>query len=109
MSVGVAVAVKRADSETVRVFAKDKIRCCHLTVTRVCVMHLKAALPRAYSQLYKHLIGCARFASTSPSTTSTPFLFPAHHNPTPHQIFHLPLNASQADIKARCTSAPASP
>ncbi|KAH9988567.1 hypothetical protein BJV77DRAFT_929202, partial [Russula vinacea] len=42
-----------------------------------------------------------RLASTSHSSTPTPFLFPAHRNPTPHQIFHLPSNASQAEIKAR--------
>jgi len=59
-------------------------------------MHLKAALPRVYSQLQ-----LSRFASTSPSPTSTPFPFPAHRNPAPHQIFHLPSNASQAEIKAR--------
>ncbi|KAI0262339.1 hypothetical protein BC834DRAFT_972133 [Gloeopeniophorella convolvens] len=45
-----------------------------------------------------------RFASTSASasgSTSTPLPFPAHRNPTPYQIFHLPLGASQAEIKAR--------
>ncbi|PFH45555.1 hypothetical protein AMATHDRAFT_158745 [Amanita thiersii Skay4041] len=29
------------------------------------------------------------------------FPFPTHPRPTPHQIFHLPYNASQPDIKAR--------
>jgi hypothetical protein len=52
----------------------------------------------------------ARLASTSPSSpSSTPFPFPAHRNPTPHQIFHLPPNPSQAEIKARCTSTSISP
>src|SRR5258708_30864638 len=72
------------------------------------MMHLplKASLPCAYSQRYRHyFIGHNRFASTSSYPTSTPFPFPAHRNPAPHQIFHLPSNASQADIKARCTSA----
>jgi hypothetical protein len=51
-----------------------------------------------------HIISYARFASTSSSaSSSTPFPFPTHRNPSPHQIFHLPLNASQVEIKARCT------
>lgn len=56
-------------------------------------------------------IGCAaRFASTSSSaSSSTPFPFPDHRNPTPHQIFHLPSNASQTEIKARCTCMSISP
>ncbi|KAH9930199.1 uncharacterized protein B0H18DRAFT_849909, partial [Fomitopsis serialis] len=29
------------------------------------------------------------------------FPFPTHAQPTPHQIFHLPVGASQQDIKAR--------
>lgn len=50
-----------------------------------------------------HIISYARFASTSSSaSSSTPFPFPTHRNPSPHQIFHLPLNASQVEIKARC-------
>ncbi|KAM5530642.1 hypothetical protein V8D89_011564 [Ganoderma adspersum] len=39
----------------------------------------------------------ARFASTS----AGPYPFPTHARPTPHQIFHLPVGASQNDIKAR--------
>ncbi|OSX64564.1 hypothetical protein POSPLADRAFT_1087952, partial [Postia placenta MAD-698-R-SB12] len=27
--------------------------------------------------------------------------FPTHAHPTPHEIFHLPLGATQQDIKAR--------
>ncbi|PPQ99765.1 hypothetical protein CVT24_009668 [Panaeolus cyanescens] len=30
-----------------------------------------------------------------------PYPFPSHRNPTPHQIFHLPHNATPKDIKAR--------
>jgi hypothetical protein len=56
----------------------------------------------------KNTTAHARFASQS-SPSSTPFPFPAHRNPTPHQIFHLPSNASQAEIKARCTFASISP
>ncbi|GLB37154.1 putative dnaJ molecular chaperone homology domain [Lyophyllum shimeji] len=35
------------------------------------------------------------------STTTNPYPFPSHRNPTPHQIFHLPKNASENDIKER--------
>ncbi|KIK67078.1 hypothetical protein GYMLUDRAFT_238422 [Collybiopsis luxurians FD-317 M1] len=35
------------------------------------------------------------------STFPQSFPFPKHSNPTPHQIFHLPHNASQQDIKNR--------
>jgi hypothetical protein len=56
------------------------------------------SLPCAHSH---HLVTHARLASSS---TSSRFPFPSHRNPTPHQIFHLLPGASQADIKARCTS-----
>lgn len=41
---------------------------------------------------------------TRQATTSSkhPFPFPHRTNPTPHEIFHLPRSASQADIKSRC-------
>ncbi|KAH7925308.1 hypothetical protein BV22DRAFT_993851, partial [Leucogyrophana mollusca] len=44
-----------------------------------------------------------RLASTDSSGTHghARFPFPLHPRPTPHQIFHLPLGASQADIKGR--------
>ncbi|KAI1798385.1 hypothetical protein LXA43DRAFT_876187 [Ganoderma leucocontextum] len=52
-------------------------------------------------QLYRSLrlskVHHARFASTSVG----PYPFPTHARPTPHQIFHLPVGASQNDIKAR--------
>ncbi|KAJ7497192.1 hypothetical protein FB451DRAFT_1210442 [Mycena latifolia] len=35
------------------------------------------------------------------TTKSAPFPFPTTPNPTPHQIFHLPRNASQSDVKER--------
>ncbi|KAF9461325.1 hypothetical protein BDZ94DRAFT_824818 [Collybia nuda] len=41
-----------------------------------------------------------RRASTTPKSTN-PFPFPSTPHPTPHQIFHLPINASEGDIKAR--------
>ncbi|KAF8468111.1 hypothetical protein DFH94DRAFT_777198 [Russula ochroleuca] len=56
---------------------------------------------RATNSQLHHLTGYTRLASTSHSSTPTPFPFPAHRNPTPYQIFHLPSNASQAEIKAR--------
>ncbi|KAH8091712.1 hypothetical protein BXZ70DRAFT_952958 [Cristinia sonorae] len=34
-------------------------------------------------------------------SSATPFPFPKHSHPTPHQIFHLPSNASQKEIKSR--------
>ena len=65
-----------------------------------------AAFPCAHSYM-NNIITYARFVSTSSSSpSSTSFPFPAHRNPTPHQIFHLPSNASQAEIKGRCTSIP---
>ncbi|KAF9483075.1 hypothetical protein BDN70DRAFT_800522 [Pholiota conissans] len=33
--------------------------------------------------------------------SKNPFPYPKHPNPTPYQIFHLPVGASQAQIKAR--------
>ncbi|KAL4065708.1 hypothetical protein V8B97DRAFT_1122862 [Scleroderma yunnanense] len=35
------------------------------------------------------------------STFCGPYPFPTHRHPTPHEIFHLPRNASQEKIKAR--------
>ncbi|KAM6502129.1 hypothetical protein JOM56_002106 [Amanita muscaria] len=45
-----------------------------------------------------------RTASTSSGTShpnNNPYPFPAHRNPTPYQLFHLPINATEEDIKAR--------
>ncbi|KAI0318312.1 hypothetical protein OF83DRAFT_1057064 [Amylostereum chailletii] len=44
--------------------------------------------------LYTHT---RRFASIN----TNPYPFPAHAQPTPHQLFHLPLSATQKEIKAR--------
>ncbi|KAF8348230.1 hypothetical protein F5887DRAFT_637709 [Amanita rubescens] len=41
-----------------------------------------------------------RLASTA-ATSDNPYPYPAHRNPTPHQIFHLPANASEENIKTR--------
>ncbi|EGO22532.1 hypothetical protein SERLADRAFT_395912, partial [Serpula lacrymans var. lacrymans S7.9] len=52
--------------------------------------------------VYRFLSVQRRLAHTVPNTSpSTHFPFPAHARPTPHQIFHLPLGASEADIKSR--------
>ena len=73
-------------------------------------MHLQFRIAAATSSLpciHNHLhnfVTHVRLASTS--TSSPPYPFPTHRNPTPHQIFHLPPGASQADIKARCTFGP---
>ncbi|KAJ6499408.1 hypothetical protein C8R45DRAFT_114870 [Mycena sanguinolenta] len=40
----------------------------------------------------------ARHVASKPAAQ---FPFPNSANPTPHQIFHLPRNASQSDVKAR--------
>ncbi|KZT21033.1 hypothetical protein NEOLEDRAFT_1074278 [Neolentinus lepideus HHB14362 ss-1] len=69
-------------------------------------MHL---LSTRLQQLPHHLLVQVqvhvRLASTSKSANGPQaqqqFSFPAHPNPTPHQIFHLPAGASQSDIKAR--------
>ncbi|KAI0093409.1 hypothetical protein BDY19DRAFT_990053 [Irpex rosettiformis] len=35
------------------------------------------------------------------STSANPYPYPNNSSPTPHQIFHLPRSATQADVKAR--------
>ncbi|KAF8973026.1 hypothetical protein BDZ97DRAFT_646494 [Flammula alnicola] len=40
-------------------------------------------------------------SSSSTKQTDNPFPYPTHRNPTPHQLFHLPHNATESDIKAR--------
>jgi hypothetical protein len=41
-------------------------------------------------------------ATAGKGTKRYPFPFPQHSQPTPHEIFHLPIGASGTDIKARC-------
>jgi len=43
----------------------------------------------------RHLVSSAR-------CSANPYPYPPNSNPTPHQIFHLPLSASQKEVKARC-------
>ncbi|KAF7966303.1 hypothetical protein HWV62_39197 [Athelia sp. TMB] len=55
----------------------------------------------SYSRIHHALaLAPGRFASTS-SSPASPFPYPAHPNPKPHEIFHLPDKASQPEIKAR--------
>ena len=61
---------------------------------------LIAPMHQPYCCLRLSKVPHARFASTS----AGPYPFPTHIRPTPHQIFHLPVGASQNEIKARCTS-----
>ena len=42
--------------------------------------------------------------STTKSPDSQFYPFPKTHRPTPHDIFHLPIGASSADVKSRCQS-----
>ncbi|ESK94548.1 hypothetical protein Moror_8015 [Moniliophthora roreri MCA 2997] len=60
------------------------------------IHHRWALLPTQLQQLTQ-----IRLASTASSSTSNPFPFPEHPRPTPHEIFHLPYNASQEEIKLR--------
>ncbi|KAF8891633.1 hypothetical protein BD779DRAFT_1512218 [Infundibulicybe gibba] len=50
----------------------------------------------------RHLRPVLRFHSQVRASSSKAQLpYPSNPNPTPHQIFHLPLSASQSEIKAR--------
>jgi hypothetical protein len=44
----------------------------------------------------------ARPMITTTASSSNPYPYPPHSNPTAHQIFHLPLTASQKEVKSRC-------
>ncbi|KAF8895723.1 hypothetical protein CPB84DRAFT_1782293 [Gymnopilus junonius] len=56
---------------------------------------------------FPHFIRCinaattAEYASSNTDRQSNPFPYPTHRNPTPHQLFHLPINATKLEIKAR--------
>ncbi|KAI0812327.1 hypothetical protein BC629DRAFT_931986 [Irpex lacteus] len=52
---------------------------------------------RVFSRAVCELHHACRHASTS----ANPYPYPNTANPTPHQIFHLPRSATQADVKAR--------
>ncbi|KAI6041878.1 hypothetical protein EDC04DRAFT_2664698 [Pisolithus marmoratus] len=59
-------------------------------------MQLQATCRRQF--LLRRTLLDSRYASTS---CTGQYPFPTHRNPTPEEIFHLPPNASQAQIKAR--------
>ncbi|THU87713.1 hypothetical protein K435DRAFT_848877 [Dendrothele bispora CBS 962.96] len=42
-----------------------------------------------------------RSFATHARPSNNPFPFPSHSNPSPHQIFHLPRNATQEQVKHR--------
>ena len=42
--------------------------------------------------------------SKEPPAFQSPYPYPTHPKPTPHQIFHLSPGATQNEIKKRCTS-----
>ncbi|CAK5273487.1 unnamed protein product [Mycena citricolor] len=64
---------------------------------------LETVLSSNFSQLPHNLqtLIHARLLHQSSPRYRTPFSFPTHPNPTPHEIFHLPRGASDADIKRR--------
>jgi len=72
---------------------------------KVCQMHPKGINLR--SSCWNITSQCRRWNhtmttdSSSSSSHPNPFPFPLHRNPTPYQIFHLPSNATESDIKAR--------
>ena len=74
-------------------------------------MHYAPSTRLSLLPFHLQLLVHARLASTTASTSdagssSTSYPFPAHPNPTPHQIFHLPHSASQQEVKARCKQPP---
>ena len=57
----------------------------------------------------QHGTQISRLAGRNASTTrgsTNPYPYPSNSNPTPHQIFHLPLSASQQEVKSRCVHHP---
>ncbi|KAI9429785.1 hypothetical protein H4582DRAFT_2144442 [Lactarius indigo] len=42
-----------------------------------------------------------RHIASSAPRSANPYPYPPNSSPTPHQIFHLPLSASQKEVKAR--------
>jgi len=57
-----------------------------------------AAQRQASRPLFGRLAGVN---SRSKSSGSNPYPYPTHAHPSPYQIFHLPHNASQAEVKRR--------
>lgn len=55
-----------------------------------------------YVTAMQRLSSVRRLYATAAATAQNPFPFPTASHPKPHEIFHLPRNASPEDIKARC-------
>jgi len=43
----------------------------------------------------------ARRSASTTNSSANPYPYPSNSNPTPHQIFHLPPNTSQKEVKSR--------
>ncbi|KAJ7780065.1 hypothetical protein DFH07DRAFT_793606 [Mycena maculata] len=53
------------------------------------------------SHLPSHLQSLIRARLSYSTASSSPYSFPSRPHPTPHEIFHLPRGASQADVRRR--------
>jgi len=65
---------------------------------------LRRCLYTTFLSICRRNVPTSRLASTSSSRSHpncNPYPYPSHRNPTPHQIFHLPVNATEDDIKTR--------
>jgi hypothetical protein len=62
-----------------------------------------AAHRQTHRLLFSQQVRMISSKSKSSTSGSNPYPYPTHANPSPFQIFHLPHNASQAEIKRRCT------
>ncbi|KIM91902.1 hypothetical protein PILCRDRAFT_103451 [Piloderma croceum F 1598] len=60
-----------------------------------------AAQRQVSRPLFGRLAGVHSATTRSTSSGSNPYPYPTHTNPNPYQIFHLPHNASQAEVKRR--------
>ena len=68
----------------------------------VTCLHLKPlALPVVVSFPF-HTVTNARRRYATFAPPQNQFPYPPHPHPTPYQIFHLPIGASQKQVKARC-------
>ncbi|TBU44981.1 hypothetical protein BD309DRAFT_1072370 [Dichomitus squalens] len=64
----------------------------------------RRALPQTHKtrlQLFTPSLSARKPPLRQASTSANPYPFPRTAHPTPHQIFHLPRSATQADVKAR--------
>src|ERR1700691_6033709 len=85
---------------SVSIMASESSRLTEIETTTMSLSKLKC--PRFHPHLMPVQLQAVvqpRLASTA-STAHYPY--PSHRHPKPHEIFHLPLSASQAEIKSRC-------